>query len=855
MAPETSSGSIVRIQALGGLGGTAHGIALEWLASQWQRAALLVHLALERSATRDQLQVLFWPECDAETAGHRLSQTIYGLRQALGTDVLETRGRAVRIADHVVADAVEFESAFERGDFAAAISAYSGPFLAGVHLAETNEFQTWVANRRARYARLFRQACRARSDELIAQNDLAGALDIARKWIAPDPLDDEAQHRLIELLARTGQRTEALREYESYAARLESEGLEPLDQTVSLIAALERDTTTPAAAPIQPPFPAREPVSETPSAVQPAQLNAHAIPQKPKRRLRPAAALSLIAALGLAAFGIWKMVPAAKQPADRLAVARFANETGVDSLETFGVMLAVMLTDGLTRTGLLDVAPTAASAQRTGAPELERIRALAQDVGANLVLFGTYFLRSDSLVVQPQLIDVSGTRVPVAMAHVTVAASDHTGAVRGVLNRALIALSSQLDARLADQAAHSDLPVSLAGYSEFAAGVERYWAGDPIRALPHFYRAMELDPSAAAPPIWAAFSEWFAYANMPKVDSLLRLVENRSGDLTHHDVVLVQWLRAWVNGDLVSAARTSNQWAEIGGGFAQVEAAYDALRLNRIDEADTRIEATLANPPNRKLAFGWDVRTMVDHQRQQHERELGNARLAIAQNSESPYFLLFEVRALGALGRADELRARLETLQAIPTAFFLPARGYTNAFVFREAIRELMFHGHESAAQTIGADVTKWLRAAYERTEARGVGIQLAAVLYDLQRWNEARALFDSLSALLSSNRYSWDRYWSYDLEALGYLGIDAARRGDTAGAEQIIDQLDAVDRPYMFGSNRHWQARIAARLGQCERAVAFLEEGLRRGAAYWQWGGGPLLRELPEFRQNDCPA
>jgi hypothetical protein len=464
-------------------------------------------------------------------------------------------------------------------------------------------------------------------------------------------------------------------------------------------------------------------------------------------------------------------------------------------------------------------------------------------------------LRSDSLVVQPQLVDVRGERVPIAMNHVTVAAHDHSGAVRGVLDRALIALSSQLDAQIADQAVHSDLPVSLAGYRAFAAGVERYWAGDPVRALPDFYRAMQLDSSAAAPPIWAAFNEWFAYANMPKVDSLLRLVEDRTADLTPHDLALVQWLRAWANGDLLGAFRASRRWAEYGGGLAQVEAAYDALRLNRIDEADQRIAATLAIPPNRRLMFGWDVRTMVDHQRQQHERELRNARLAVAVAGEVPYALLLELRALGALGRTSELRARLEALRVSRNAFFNPARGFTNAFGFREAIRELVFHGHASSAQALGAEVTAWLRAAYAQTPERGLGVQLAATLYDLQRWEEARALFDSLSAPLQSARYSWNEYWSYDLEALGYLGIDAARRGDTAQAEQIIDRLNGVDRPYMFGSNRHWQARVAARLGQCERAVAFLDEGLRRGAAYWQWGGGPLLRELPEFQLFDCPA
>jgi tetratricopeptide (TPR) repeat protein len=456
--------------------------------------------------------------------------------------------------------------------------------------------------------------------------------------------------------------------------------------------------------------------------------------------------------------------------------------------------------------------------------------------------------------VQPQLIDVRGSRVPIAMNHVTVAATDQMGAVRGVLDRALIALSSQLDARLSDQAAHSDLPVSLEGYREFAAGVERYWAGDPVRALPYFYRAMQLDSSAAAPPIWAAFNEWFAYANIPKVDSLLRLVEYRTADLTPHDHALVQWLRAWVDGDLLAATRASRRWAENGGGFAQVEAAYDALRLNRIEEADEGITATLANPANRRLLFGWDVRTMVDHVRGDHERELQNARLAVAIAGERPYPPPGDARPRGA-GPTTELRTRLETVRLVNNAFFDPVRGYTTAFVFREVIRELLFHGHASAAKTLGADVSKWLRAAYEKTPERGLGVQLAGVLFDLQRWDEARALFDTLSAPLRSPRYSWNEYWSYDLEALGYLGIDAARRGNNREAEQVIERLAGVDRPYLFGANRHWQARIAARLGQCERAVTFLEEGLRRGAAYWQWGGGPLLRELPEFQQFSCPA
>jgi len=89
----------------------------------------------------------------------------------------------------------------------------------------------------------------------------------------------------------------------------------------------------------------------------------------------------------------------------------------------------------------------------------------------------------------------------------------------------------------------------------------------------------------------------------------------------------------------------------------------------------------------------------------------------------------------------------------------------------------------------------------------------------------------------------------------LGYLGIDAARRGDTTAAEAMIGRLEKIDRPYLLGANVHWQARIAARLGDCSRSVAFLREAYRRGSSafYTGWSFG---LEVPEFAKlSGCRA
>jgi serine/threonine protein kinase len=69
-----------------------------------------------------------------------------------------------------------------------------------------------------------------------------------------DPLDDEGQQLLIQLLAETGSRSEALAQYDRYQALLEAElGLNPLDETVELVEAIRLGTIKPAPGPFQPP--------------------------------------------------------------------------------------------------------------------------------------------------------------------------------------------------------------------------------------------------------------------------------------------------------------------------------------------------------------------------------------------------------------------------------------------------------------------------------------------------------------------------------------------------------------------------------------------------------------------------
>lgn len=225
----------MRLITLGGLRAFVGDGELDWLPSQRLRAALFVYLAVERRAPRESLLALFWPESDGENARHALRQSLYQLRKALGHGWLESRAQELRIGEGVWTDVGAFDAALHRQDPEAAVELYHGPFLEGIHLVDLAEWESWVDGRRAQYAREFRKACRAVVEARRAGGDLAGAVEAAQRWVAPDPMDDEAQHRLIEALADAGERAEAIRQYETYERLLEPDGLRPLDETEALV--------------------------------------------------------------------------------------------------------------------------------------------------------------------------------------------------------------------------------------------------------------------------------------------------------------------------------------------------------------------------------------------------------------------------------------------------------------------------------------------------------------------------------------------------------------------------------------------------------------------------------------------
>jgi len=236
----------VRIVTLGGLHlldeAREHGRPL----SQRSRMAVLIYLTMERRVSRETLTAMFWPESTAKNARHALRQSLYHLTKLLGgREWIQSRTHELVVGCDVLSDANAFSEAIARGDLERAVRLYRGAFLDGVHLVDLRPWESWVDGRRARYARLFRKACRDLLDVRFAAGDLEGAVAVAERWMAIDSTDDESQHRLIATLAAAGERTEAIRQYETYARLLAPDGLEPLEETRDLVERLRTRVRSP----------------------------------------------------------------------------------------------------------------------------------------------------------------------------------------------------------------------------------------------------------------------------------------------------------------------------------------------------------------------------------------------------------------------------------------------------------------------------------------------------------------------------------------------------------------------------------------------------------------------------------
>ncbi|HTT12337.1 MAG TPA: BTAD domain-containing putative transcriptional regulator [Burkholderiaceae bacterium] len=247
--------SRLKIQAFGGL--QVFGPAQTPLAVPAKKVrALLAYLALNagRPQPRVKLAGLLWSDSNEAQARASLRQAVLVLRKALAlgdADLVAGAGETIELsAAAAELDVRTFERLLEDGSTAAleqATELYTGELLEAVETCEA-AFDDWLVERRNH----LRERATAAMSQLLAHythsGELERAVGVALRTLALDPLQENVHRALMQLYARQGRPTSALRQFQMCREVLARElGMQPHAQTVQLRDAIEREGRVPAA--------------------------------------------------------------------------------------------------------------------------------------------------------------------------------------------------------------------------------------------------------------------------------------------------------------------------------------------------------------------------------------------------------------------------------------------------------------------------------------------------------------------------------------------------------------------------------------------------------------------------------
>ncbi|MGH7476965.1 MAG: BTAD domain-containing putative transcriptional regulator [Longimicrobiales bacterium] len=809
------------------------GETLDPVLAQPKRLALLAYLALARPRgfqRRDVLLALFWPESDTAHAREALNQAIRFLRRRLGSDVLCSRGQDEIGVDssRVWCDVVAYEERIAAGADREALALYQGELLEGLFLSEAPLFERWLDAERSRLQELARGAAWRLAAGCEADGDLGGAVHWARRALASAPYDEAAFRRLLELLDRSGDRASAVREYEVFATRLRDElEVEPSPETQSAVEGI-RARATPNELPRL--APAARPVAAVPIDV----VSEGDVAPTPHRRRRVPGIGSLAAAGALLLLAGGAVAIAAARGDDleprRILVIPFENQTRDTSLEPVGKIAADWIVQGLARTDVVEVVPSLQALQLLrDLPEearsqsaADRTRALAQEVGASIAVVGSYYPRGSDLEFQAQVIDVRRGRLLHAVDGVRAPQSDPMPAIDELRRRTVGAVAFQFDARLPGMQTALRAP-SYEAYQAFAAGLDERGRMRWQQSLDYFLQAFALDTSFT-PALFMAALESLNLRAHAQADSLIRLLAASRERLPALERLLLQWAEAEVRGDRVGALEAARALDRFSEGF-DAQVVLNALSANRPHET---IEASDAIDIDAQRHPMWQLasrRRLTDalHRIESHARELAEAKRARQRHPDVVEPVLWEMRALIALGRVQHARERLD--EALDMA---PDTNWSGGEIMLRAADELRAHGQEREACEVLLRALAWYRVLpdSQATLLRHRRYH-AATLLRADSLHAAEAAFRALAAELPD-----DPYYSAS------VAVALARRGDHRAATAIADSVLNTNRPYDYGHHVYERARIAAQLGNADRAIELLRRAFADGFDFAFVGG-----------------
>jgi DNA-binding SARP family transcriptional activator len=225
--------------------------------------ALLTFLVLQPGPhTREELAGLLWGESSEAEARASLRQSLQHIRTKLGAIVQGDRA-VVQLAGLVQCDVRDFRDKVVQ-EPRLALTTDIPRFLSGFSVRHAPQFDEWIAETRRGLLRQYQHALGMLAREAMGQWRWREAVELADRWLAGDPLSDEAARLATEARYLSGDRGAALALFAEYRTRLMREtGCEPSRSLFNLMRRVESDAAPINARPITDEWFARAPSFES----------------------------------------------------------------------------------------------------------------------------------------------------------------------------------------------------------------------------------------------------------------------------------------------------------------------------------------------------------------------------------------------------------------------------------------------------------------------------------------------------------------------------------------------------------------------------------------------------------------
>jgi TolB-like protein len=566
------------------------------------------------------------------------------------------------------------------------------------------------------------------------------------------------------------------------------------------------------------------------------------------RRHLPIAAVFVVAVLLAGARAItsahpaesrWIAMLATRPPTmlrtNRYVVKPFTNLTGDPRLDLLGDEAADFIGDALQlRVAGIEVVDWRAT--QAGIAVVDRIpwfmrpfrskeRALAYESGAGMLITGRIYRDAELLRLHTEMTDVVTHRKLQTIQELTGRASDPRGLIRAAQTRIVGAVGLLSDATVTNPPGSYSDPPSLEGYAEMREGMRAYFRGDGSMYA-HFHAAERMDPMWVTPTLFVAYIDGWN----ERPEELARDLQRARGlteRMTTAEVAFFEYVEAMDAGDLSGMLRAASAFMTGVPGSSDAPLLVSSTALGLHDTA-TAAAALARADPDRGLnivgAYYWLSRIGLEK-----ERDDAAAVLSVALEAERRFprwvqFRAYHVRQLIAGGSSPT------EIDDVIAGARLPQRDTLTAqmVVAGHAATALLMAGRLGDAERIAArwmpiamavrdDTTHWARD--------GAASLLVAAL----QWKQLAALPDDRVTRGS-------RAW---VDRVSYAAVGKVHLGDSAGARRADALLQAEPVPHLdFGRRELARARIAAHLGERERAIGLLRESIERGIRlHLPWG------------------